>query len=311
MSEPTASNVPASPPFRGNALDRLLWKRLKIPRVLVHSALSGAKVALSPVQVVRRRHAGGRLQGAQGVGEVSQSGGYLRFGPRQLPDAGSIAAYCARLFNDKRDEPDLERYLLNRNKRFLLHVLHGQAFCQHPELIRFMISRPVLDTVTRYLGTVPLLAGAALWWSPPNDTARHSQLYHTDNEDWRQIKLFVNVLETTKESGPFTFLPADESTRVVRSLRYARGRIDDARVDQVIGTGREIVLTGPPASGAFVDTARCLHYGSRGNARDRVVLMVQFLRYHSPTGSNTHFYVPEGIPGIDPDPVQRLALGWR
>ena len=61
----------------------------------------------------------------------------------------------------------------------------------------------------------------------------------------------------------------------------------------------------------FVDTSRCLHYGSRFNKRDRLVLIIQFLTFHSPYKSNDCFQVSPGTMGIELDAVQKLALGLR
>jgi hypothetical protein len=58
-----------------------------------------------------------------------------------------------------------------------------------------------------------------------------------------------------------------------------------------------------------VDTSRCLHHGSRHTRKDRLVLMVQFLRFDCPTESTFALAVPPELPGLDPDPVQELALG--
>ena len=45
------------------------------------------------------------------------------------------------------------------------------------------------------------------------------------------------------------------------------------------GTAGPIVMTGPRGSGAWVDTSRCLHFGSRGNSTDRLMLIVQFTKH--------------------------------
>jgi hypothetical protein len=68
-----------------------------------------------------------------------------------------------------------------------------------------------------------------------------------------------------------------------------------------------IRLVGAPGSAAFVDTSRCLHYGSRSNTRERLVLQLQFLRFQAPGESTTRFEVSPHF--LDLDPLQRLALG--
>ena len=70
-----------------------------------------------------------------------------------------------------------------------------------------------------------------------------------------------------------------------------KARIPDDCVERVLGLDAATKLVGPAGSSAFVDSARCLHYGSRGNRRDRLLLSIQFLRFQA-------------------DPLQRLARGW-
>ncbi len=299
-------------PVRGRPLHKLLWKGLRIPRGLVHPALSAAKAVANPGQVrLRRRLAEELGSTSQRIGVIPPAEGYLGFEPGRLPGVETVVKRCAEIFGEVRENLSRDALQFNPNKRFLLSVLTGPEFCAHPELIQFMVSRPILDTVTDYLGSVPLLAGGALWWTQDNQSAQSSQLFHFDNEDTRQVKVFVNVFETTHEHGPFTFLPAGVSQRIRESVGYVRGRVDDERVLAIAGRESALELVGPPGSGAFVDTARCLHFGSRAARRGRLVLMIQFLRFHSPTESTFRFQVPPDLPGIAPDPFQRLALGIR
>ena len=181
-------------------------------------------------------------------------------------------------------------------------------FCKHPELLRRVIARPILDTATNYLGAVPRLSGAMLVWSPENDTARSSQLFHFDYEDLTQLKMFINIFDTTEEQGPLTFLPADISAQVQNSMGRILGRVSDEQVYQAGGRNHDVKLVGPSGSGAFLDTSRCLHYGSRFNKKDRLILIVQFLKFHSSYRGYIPLKVPKTLMGFSPDAVQKLAL---
>ena len=145
-------------PFRGRPLHRLFWKRLRLPRRLVHPLLSAAKIALNPVQFrLRRKLAEETESDSQAHGVIPPSQGYLRFAAGGLPGADAAVARCAEIFESARAaSPDAaERF--NPNKRFLLSILSGADFCEHPELIRFMVSRPILDTATAYLGSIEII----------------------------------------------------------------------------------------------------------------------------------------------------------
>ena len=47
-------------------------------------------------------------------------------------------------------------------------------------------------------------------------------------------------------------------------------------IDEFDGDRQKLVLTGKAGEGACVDTCRCLHYGSRGNSKARIVMMLRF-----------------------------------
>jgi hypothetical protein len=299
-------------PVRGRALHRFFWKRLRVPRRVVHSALSAAKFAGNPNQVrLRRALANDPVVTKNAFADIRSEDGYMGFPAGKLERLEEIVGRCRAIFEEQRGELSEQAFVLNRNKLFLLSVLAGDDFCRYPELLRFMVSRPILDTATRYLGTVPLLAGANLWWSPPNTTAAASQLFHTDNEDWRQLKVFINLFDTDEDHGPFTFLPAGLSEDICQRTRYVTGRLSDEQVFSRASAQDLVRLTGPPGSGAFVDTSRCLHFGSRGNSADRLVLAFQFMRFDSPTESTSALKVPADLGGLEADPIQKLALGWR
>ncbi len=292
-------------PVRGRGLRKLLWKRLHLPRAVVHPALSAAKAIANPAQVRLRRELAGECAAAF---DVSPEAGFRLLAAGDLPGADGAVSRCAEIYRQMRAEAKVDDHLFNPRKRFLLALLAAGDFCAHPELIHFMISRPVLDTATAYLGEVPILAGAALWWTPENETAERSQLFHFDGEDERQLKLMLNVFETREEHGPFTLLPADVSASL-QGPGAMRRRISDEEVDAACGLSNAVALLGDAGSGGFVDTCRCLHFGSRHTREDRLMLMVQFTRFHCPTESTFGFAVPPDLPGLDPDPIQKLALG--
>ncbi len=285
----------------GRGVRKLLWKRLHLPRSMVHAGLSGAKTAFAWGQVQRRRALAASLPRPEF--EIPDSKGVLPFESGKLPGTEEVLSICRRLVR----ESEARTEAFNPNKQdFLRTVIAGDDFATQPELVRFMISRPIVEAAARYLGAAPVLAGAALWWTPPNQSAVSSQLWHLDNEDHRQLKVFVNLTDVDEDQGPFTCLPADRSALPARLLRQGRGRLDDAAA---LGAGgaEPIRLIGPAGSGAFVDTARCLHYGSRGNRRERLVLVFQFLRLEAPTEST--FQVrrfPALRSGLDE--LQRLAI---
>jgi len=309
---PSSSNnvdVPAQS-IRQNRLHKFLHKKLGISRNIVQPFLSTFKILGSPHQFRLRKQLAKDIM-AEGKRRlfIPEEDGYRIFAPDDFQEIGPIVRYCAKVYQESRETFAAEFLQKHPTKKFLFPILEGVEFLRHPVLLQLMASRPLLDAAITYLGAVPRLAGARLCWSPKNQTSRSSQLYHFDYEDLKQVKVFINIFETKEDQGPFTFLPADISERVQRSIGRVIGRVHDERIYEGGGRNQEVKLVGQAGSGAFVDTCRCLHYGSRLNQRDRVVLIIQFLKWHSSYQSTAPFQVPDDLPGLNLDPVQKLALG--
>ena len=310
MSLSSENSEMVAQPIRQNRLYKVLHKKLRIPLRVIQPFHSVLKIAGSPAQYrFRKRLAREIITNTRSLITIPDRTGYRLFGADDIQEIEGIVRYCQTVYQESREAFPPEYFQKHPDKKFLLPILEGVEFCRHPALLRLIVSRPIVDAATAYLGTVPKLTGARLCWSPENDTARSSQLFHFDYEDQRQIKVFVNIFETTEDQGPLTFLPADISEQVQRSIGRVLGRIKDERIYEGGGRNHELKLIGPPGSGAFLDTSRCLHYGSRFNRRDRLVLIIQFLNSFSSFRPTAPFNVPPDLPGFKPDPIQRLVLG--
>jgi hypothetical protein len=303
-SKPRKESISAT-----HRLHKFLHKRLKIPQGMIQPFLSAARIALNPSQyLLRQRLAKEILADGNRRIQVPQKDGYHFFSQNDIPGIEDIVRYCTAIYQDSRRNLPPDYFQNNPKKKYFNVLLEGDEFCEHPELLRCLLSRSILDAATIYLGAVPRLSGAMLVWSPENDTARSSQLFHFDYEDLTQLKMFINIFDTTPEHGPLTFLPADVSAQVQKTVGRILGRVSDDQVYQAGGKGQDRKLVGPSGSGAFLDTSRCLHYGSRYNKKDRLILIVQFLKFHSSYRGYIPFKVPSALADFSPDLVQRLVL---
>jgi hypothetical protein len=311
MSLSSETSTSVKQPIADNGFHKFLHKKLRIPRQMVQPFLIAVKIAGGSSQYrLRKQLAEEIIASNKEMLVIPHEDGYRLFGPDDIQGTGEVVSYCTKIYEESKKRFSQEYLQKHPTKKFLLSILEGIEFFQHPELVRFMVSRPLLDAATRYLGTVPRLGGVRLCWSPENETARSSQLFHFDFEDLTQLKVFINIFETKEDQGPFTFLPANVSDQVQKALGGVIGRVKDERIYDAGGKDRELRLVGPSGTGAFVDTSRCLHYGSRFNKRDRLVLIIQYLKIHSSYQPTAPFQVSlSDLPGFTPDRVQKLALG--
>jgi len=309
-----AVSVPvARPPMRygiARALNLFLVKHLGMSRVWGLRAGRAVNFGLAPfADRPRRRLAEQISTETTGLYRIDPDDGYVFPDLHLLPELAPALAQANSVVERARRSDALKLYHDGASKKqFLTYALQGTEAGRCDDIMRLVLAPPILEAVSAYLGTVPLLNSIDLMLSLPNDSDVGSQLYHLDFADERQVKLFVCVEEVTDEHGPFTFVPAQASARVAKELGYDRGRLTIEQVTSVVGREEQIPITGKPGRAIMVDTARCLHFGSRHNRKTRVMLLAQYSDYYVPEQPPARWPADELARRLELDPLQRMAL---
>ena len=285
--------------------------------------LSVAAVAMEPIDYYRRRRAAVRYNQRFPSNRMPVEEGYALLPAGSLPGTPEIIDTCRRVFIEKQatfetTAPTGEKAIRQqRSKRsFLRNLLNNDDLRANPDLVDFALSHPLFSIVTNYLGTIPNLHGVDLVYSVPRltpDEHISSQLFHRDPEGLRQAKVFLNVFDVDEAHGPFTFIPANQSERIVAAIWQQRrkasarnqGRYRDEEVKAHGGLDATVQLIGPAGTAAIVDTSRCIHAGSRLQAGHFRLCFV--LQYCTPNKNARSFHAQR----FRNDPVRWLALKRR
>ncbi len=210
-----------------------------------------------------------------------------------MPD---VIATCRRIFDSKGGRADdtsmapaADSHLGGRRMKgdYLRNLLSNDDLLRNPLLVDFALSDGALGMAASYLGTIPYLNRVDLLYSLPRagDDKVSSQLFHVDPEGLTQVKFFINVFDVGEGEGPFTFIPADETARIIRDVAALRtrqgkqhaGRYLDDEISAVGANDGIVCVMGPQGSGVAVDTSRCLHLGSRVSPGSfRLCLYIQY-----------------------------------
>jgi hypothetical protein len=160
------------------------------------------------------------------------------------------------------------QHQIQTSKSFWLRLLdeemeNGKMRMSSP-YVRFAIQPVVMQVVARVLGQIPRLDYVLLTLSQHSSKSfEKSQLWHRDHDDLQVIKLFVYLTDVNSlDDGPFTFIPAPASSALGYSTRSHRSD------EEIFGTGKVAPgdvksMTAPALSVFMINTARCLHMGSR------------------------------------------------
>jgi hypothetical protein len=276
--------------------------------------LAVTEVVTSPRDAIQRRTAAAAYNRQHADTRLDRRDGYAMLEPGTLADTDDIIALSLRLFEEKQREAEAEAAASGRSKKwaFLRSILTNQDLARHPKLVDFALSDPLLRLVTNYLGTIPHLNRIDLLYSVNHggEEAISSQIYHLDPEGTRQAKLFMNLRDVGPDEGPFTFIPAAETTRIVNAIRKRRledtemaaGRYSDEELEAVGGLDKAIAVGGPKGSAALVDTSRCLHFGSR--VRPGTYRLCLYIQYCT-SREHGNMFDASRFAG---DPVRYLAL---
>lgn len=173
--------------------------------------------------------------------------------------------------------------------------------------VRYALQLSVINIISAALGEIPWLDYVLLSYSRhTGEELASSQLWHRDHDDVRVIKLFSYLTDVEEDGdGPFTFLPRQSTDKF--GFPLVGSHFADDRVFQKVPRGDIKVMKAPRLTTFMVDTAKCLHMGSRmspGHGR---------LLYTA-----TFFAFPRMYPGAKSRPftpvaettlLQRLVLG--
>jgi hypothetical protein len=173
--------------------------------------------------------------------------------------------------------------------------------------VQYALQPSVINIIATALGEIPWLDYVLLSYSRyAGDDLASSQLWHRDHDDIRVIKLFSYLTDVEEDGdGPFTFLPKQSTDKF--GFPLIGSHFPDDRVFDKVPRSDIKVMKAPRLSSFMVDTAKCLHMGSRmAPGHGRLLYTATFFafpRIH-PGGKGRPF-----SPTPNTSALQKLILG--
>jgi hypothetical protein len=186
--------------------------------------------------------------------------------------------------------------------------------------MKFALQKKIINLVSEYLGIVPVLAHVGVWYSPRNsEKSKGSQLFHLDQADVRQVKVFVYCSDVCDDDGPLTVIDASKSREIARKIDYDYSDsgqcVQDDIITEHVDSNRWVKAIGAKGTVVIADTSSCFHLGSRTteHSSDRLVAVFQYL---SPTAFTLPWDYHSKLPCADLNCVKasdqsKMVLGIR
>ena len=110
------------------------------------------------------------------------------------------------------------------------------------------------------------------------------------------LNFFFLLNDVDDKNGPFTFIDKINSKKIIKQTKYDGKRLEDQKIYQKNKNYKSLenVFIGKSGSGLAIDTANCLHYGSRNMLKDRIILIIYFTTHFT-----SHYYSHDFYKKID------------
>lgn len=173
--------------------------------------------------------------------------------------------------------------------------------------VRYALQPAAINVIATALGEIPWLDYVLLSYSRySGEDLSSSQLWHRDHDDVRVIKLFSYLTDVEDDGdGPFTFLPRQSTDKF--GYPIIGSHFPDEQVFQKVPRSDIKVMKAPRLTAFMVDTAKCLHMGSRMSpGHGRLLYTATFFAFPRmyPGAKNRPF-----SPTPDTSPLQKLIMG--
>jgi hypothetical protein len=138
----------------------------------------------------------------------------------------------------------------------------------------------ICDEIGNYIKFKPILYSIDIMHSyKKNFILKDSaQFFHSDYEDNRSVKIFINLDEVKEENGPFTFIDRQNTKLISEAFNYSKTykkrRLEDNYVEAFVKKNDYKNNIGPKNFGLLVDSTACMHYGSRLISGERKLLQI-------------------------------------
>jgi len=192
-----------------------------------------------------------------------------------------IVSYCNSISyaNDPWNEcPDR----LTPGKSFWRLLVDNSNIQAHQFLLDFAKNEYFHVIATNYLGINAVLSSVTLMKSyPNNEPFNHSQMWHLDADDSKNVVIYLYVSEVSSENGPFELVPLSSMKKVLPPRCMRKHVYSDFQIQKFVSRFSPISIVGPSGSMFACDTCTTYHRGSRCTSTIRLALSI---RYQTPTG---------------------------
>lgn len=161
-------------------------------------------------------------------------------------------------------------------------VTNQQDLMKIEEVQKLAFDTNLLNLVSQFLGSEPVLCQTNCWWSVSKSTHRsnlsgNAQLFHQDTEYLKFVKVFIYLTDVDENNGPHQYIQGTSKTAQDRMGEgyNPSSRVDDEKAAELFGKENILTFTGKKGSIIIEDTFG-LHKGTPVKEGARLLLQLEY-----------------------------------
>ena len=151
-----------------------------------------------------------------------------------------------------------------------------------PLIFKLLKNKQLNEVMQKYLRMQPKFCGASIWLAVADGNVNGSPLLHVDSGSEKIIRLYVYLNDINASNGAFHYVRRRISKKFINYSGYLGNAIIDddfERIGSKCGVKWSDVkpAVGKAGSSFIIDSAQCLHFGSRMKKGSRLVLILSWM----------------------------------
>lgn len=172
----------------------------------------------------------------------------------------------------------------NSYKGFMDNYLSDELLIKNKKIfLEFITNSCILSAASNYLGFIPVLNSIKILKTEVQNKNKKyfsSQLYHLDQSDKPLFKIIFLISDTYEENGPFTFVKKKATDKIQKKIKSGILKSDlvrDETIEKYLEREDVVKIIGKSGTCYYVDSSNCFHRGSRGNTKERRIIIMSYV----------------------------------
>lgn len=210
--------------------------------------------------------------------------------------------------------PKIPQSISDNKNEFVVHAT-PQQILEHQEIFLWGLEQRLVNIIENYIGLPVAYHGAYFRRDIANKIQLKSRLWHIDHEDRQVLKVIIYLNDIDYNDGPFEYIPQSLTSKVVSSLKYTHGYVQDKTMEKVISPSHFKSCTGIVGTVILAATGSIFHRGKIPISSDRYTIFFDYTSrkpiVHNHYGASFLSHEDLQLLAKNLSPQQRQCIFWK